>query len=86
MPTDNIVYIACAMAALFILAFFFRPFRFLFRAALRSLLGLFSLFVASIAGGYVGISIGINAVNAILAASLGIPGVVTLLAVQGILG
>ncbi len=86
MPTDNITYVACTLALLTILAFFFRPFRIIFRGVFRSVLGFISLLLINFAGGYMGVSVGINVVNAVFIGLLGIPGLVALLTVNSILG
>ena len=86
MPTTNIAYIACGLATLIILAFYFKPFRLLLRAFFRTVLGFLSLFAINFAGSYVGISVGINIINGVFVGLLGLPGVAALIAVRGIFG
>ncbi len=86
MTTKPILYIFCSLAAVIILAFYFKPFRILLRGLINSGLGFLSLFAINFAGGHVGINVAINLINAVFIGILGLPGAVTLLIVQNILG
>ena len=59
-----------------------RPLRRLFRLALRWLGGLAALSLLSPMGAYIGVTLGVNPVNALVLGTLGIPGVGLLLLLQ----
>ncbi len=86
MTPNHILYIFCSLAAIIILAFYLKPFRIILHWLINSGLGFLSLFAINFAGGYIGINIGINVINAAFIGILGLPGIFTLLAVQNILG
>lgn len=74
---------ACVLAALVLLH---RPLGFLLRLALRWLGGLAALAAFSQVGQYIGVTLGVNAANALVLGVLGAPGLGLLLMVQWALG
>ena len=58
------------------------PIRFLFKVLINACLGFVILFVVNFLGGFIGISLPINTVNALVAGFLGVPGVILLVLIQ----
>ncbi len=69
-----------------LLKIFGTPIRLALKLALNTLLGFAELVVLNFLGSLVGIGIGINLVNALVAAVLGIPGVFLLFLVKWLFG
>ncbi len=76
--------IVCAVFLVFKL--FSLPIRLLFRLALNTAAGFVLLVVFNYIGLYFGLTLGINVVNAVVIALLGIPGLLALAVVKWVLG
>ncbi len=74
-----ILYAAAGIAVLIVMRIFTLPIRWIFRLLLNTALGFVGLFLANWLGSYIGISLGINLINALVVGSLGLPGLVLLL-------
>jgi len=83
----QIIGIAIAIGLLILLsvAIFTKPFRLLFRFVLNTIGGLIALIVLNFLGGFIGVSLGINWLNAIIVGIFGLPGVGFLLILQWLL-
>jgi inhibitor of the pro-sigma K processing machinery len=86
---DNAVSIIIAAVAILFLFLLFKllktPIKWAFKLLLNGLMGFVILFIVNWLGGFVGISLGVNWVNALVAGLLGTPGVVLLLLVKYVL-
>ena len=58
------------------------PFRWIIQLLLNALMGFAMLFVVNFFGGFIGIELGVNLINALIAGFLGIPGIVLLVAIK----
>jgi len=58
------------------------PLKFIFKFLLHALLGYVALFVINFFGAWIGISLGLNWINAAIVGVFGIPGVILLLLLQ----
>lgn len=58
------------------------PFRWLIKLLLNMLGGLVMLFVFNFLGGFFGFTLGVNAVSALVAGILGIPGIILLVLIK----
>ena len=58
------------------------PFRWIIKLLLNALMGFAMLFVVNFFGGFIGIELGVNLINALIAGFLGIPGIVLLVAIK----
>ena len=76
---------AVALLALSILALLHRPLGRLLRLAARSAVGLAVLALFSQVGQFIGVSLGVNLVNALILGVLGVPGFGLLLMLQWVL-
>lgn len=74
-----VLYIAAGIALLIVLRIFTLPVRWLVKLLLHTGLGFIGLFLVNWLGSYVGISLGINLINALAVGILGLPGLVLLL-------
>ncbi len=74
-----LLYVAIGIAVLIVMRIFTLPVKWIFKLLLNTLLGFIALFLVNWLGSYIGISLGINIVNAVVAGTLGIPGLVLLL-------
>lgn len=72
-------YAAIAVAALIILRIFTLPVRWIFKLLLNTLTGFLGLLAVNWLGSYIGVSVGINIVNALIVGTFGLPGLVLLL-------
>jgi inhibitor of the pro-sigma K processing machinery len=61
------------------------PMRILAKVVGNSLVGAVLLMIFNLLGGLVGLSVGVNVVSALVVGFLGLPGLITLLIIQGIL-
>ena len=68
-----------------IIKIFGTPLRWLLKLALNTVIGFAALFLLNFFGGFIGIGLGINWLNAIVVGLLGVPGVVLLLLLQYLL-
>jgi inhibitor of the pro-sigma K processing machinery len=62
-----------------VLKIFTAPIRILFKLALNTILGFFALILINFFGSMIGVTIGVNLVNALVIGCLGVPGVGLLL-------
>jgi inhibitor of the pro-sigma K processing machinery len=85
MTAPNVPWLAVALLALSILALLHRPLGRLFRLAARSAVGLAVLALFSQVGQFIGVSLGVNLVNALILGVLGVPGFGLLLMLQWVL-
>ncbi len=61
------------------------PMRVLTKAVGNSLVGAVLLIIFNLVGGFMGLSVSVNVVSALVVGFLGVPGLLTLLIIQGIL-
>lgn len=85
MTAPDVPWLAVALLALSILALLHRPLGRLLRLAARSAVGLAVLALFSQVGQFIGISLGVNLVNALILGVLGVPGFGLLLMLQWVL-
>lgn len=85
MTTPDVPWLAVALLALSILALLHRPLGRLLRLAARSAVGLAVLALFSQVGQFIGVSLGVNLVNALILGVLGVPGFGLLLMLQWVL-
>ena len=84
-----LILILMAAAAIGLLRLTFKllkkPLKWIVKLILNALIGYVGLFVLNLLGGFVGISLGINAFNAAVTGLLGLPGVILLLLIKYII-
>ena len=85
MTAPDVPWLAVALLALSILALLHRPIGRLLRLAARSAVGLAVLALFSQVGQFIGVSLGVNLVNALILGVLGVPGFGLLLMLQWVL-
>ena len=85
MTAPDVPWLAGALLALSILALLHRPLGRLLRLAARSAVGLAVLALFSQVGQFIGVSLGVNLVNALILGVLGVPGFGLLLMLQWVL-
>lgn len=85
MTAPDVPWLAVALLALSILALLRRPLGRLLRLAARSAVGLAVLALFSQVGQFIGVSLGVNLVNALILGVLGVPGFGLLLMLQWVL-
>lgn len=85
MTAPDVSWLAVALLALSILALLHRPLGRLLRLAARSAVGLAVLALFSQVGQFIGVSLGVNLVNALILGVLGVPGFGLLLMLQWVL-
>lgn len=85
MTAPDVPWLAVALLALSILALLHRPLSRLLRLAARSAVGLAVLALFSQVGQFIGVSLGVNLVNALILGVLGVPGFGLLLMLQWVL-
>lgn len=79
MDYEMILYAIIGLALLYLVIKFLKwPLKIL----LNGVIGIVLLYIANFIGGYLGFSIGINAVTALIAGFLGVPGVIFLIIFQ----
>jgi len=74
-----IVYVFIGIAVLVAIGLFAKPMKWLLKLAVNTVLGFIGLFVFNWLGSYIGLSLGINIINAAVVGVLGLPGLVLLL-------
>lgn len=83
--TTLVIILLCGLAVL-LLSLLFKllkaPIRWAFKLLLNALLGFVALFLVNILGSFVGLSLGMNWLNAIITGVLGLPGIVLLLLIK----
>lgn len=67
--------IIVAVLVLIAIAIFTKPLRMIVKAAINTVIGFISLIAINYVGAFIGITIGVNWINAIVIAILGVPGV-----------
>ena len=85
MTAPDVPWLAVALLALSILALLHSPLGRLLRLAARSAVGLAVLALFSQVGQFIGVSLGVNLVNALILGVLGVPGFGLLLMLQWVL-
>ena len=80
-----ITVIVCGLLLWLLISIIRLPVKLFFKLLLNMLSGLALLFVFNFIGGFFDFALGINAVNALVAGVLGIPGVVLLVLIQNLL-
>ena len=85
MTAPDVPWLAVALLALSILALLHRPLGRLLRLAARSAVGLAVLALFSQVGQFIGVSLGVNLVNALILGVRGVPGFGLLLMLQCVL-
>lgn len=85
MTAPDVPWLAVALLALSILALLHRPLGRLLRLAARSAVSLAVLALFSQVGQFIGVSLGVNLVNALILGVLGVPGFGLLLMLQWVL-
>ena len=85
MTAPDVPWLAVALLALSILALLHRPLGRLLRLAARSAVGLAVLALFSQVGQFIGVSLGVTLVNALILGVLGVPGFGLLLMLQWVL-
>ena len=85
MTAPDVPWLAVALLALSILALLHRPLGRLLSLAARSAVGLAVLALFSQVGQFIGVSLGVNLVNALILGVLGVPGFGLLLMLQWVL-
>ena len=85
MTAPDVPWLAVALLALSIRALLHRPLGRLLRLAARSAVGLAVLALFSQVGQFIGVSLGVNLVNALILGVLGVPGFGLLLMLQWVL-
>lgn len=73
---NTIVFAAIGIVLLYIII---KLFKWPIKVLLNGVIGVVMLYVTNIIGGYLGFSIGINAITALIAGFLGVPGVLFLI-------
>lgn len=73
------LYVAIGIAVLIVMRIFTLPVKWIFKLLLNTALGFVGLFLVNWLGSYIGISLGINIINAVVVGTFGIPGLVLLL-------
>lgn len=85
MTAPDLPWLAVVLLALSVLALLHRPLGRLIRLAVRSAVGLAVLALFSQVGQFIGVSLGVNLVNALILGVLGVPGFGLLLMLQWVL-
>lgn len=76
----EILYFTLALVGLYLIVKFFSwPIKMLVKLIINGVLGVVLLLLVNFVGGYFGLSIGINAVTALIAGFFGVPGVIFLI-------
>ena len=78
LQTTGIV-IVVAILVLIVLIILRKPMRLIFKLVLNTVIGFLALFVLNWLGSYIGISVAVNWLNALIVGVLGVPGVALLL-------
>ena len=74
-----VLYVAIGIAVLIVMRIFTLPVKWIFKLLLNTVLGFVGLFLVNWIGSYIGVSLGINVVNAVVVGTFGIPGLILLL-------
>ena len=80
-----ITVIVCGLLLWLLISIIRLPVKFFFKLLLNMLSGLVLLFVFNFIGGFFDFALGVNAVHALVAGILGIPGLVLLVLIQNFL-
>ena len=78
------IYIVAILAALVVLSFviFGKSLKLIFKILINTALGFVALIIVNQVSAYIGVSIGINTLNAVIVGIFGLPGVALLLLLQ----
>jgi len=79
--TTLLIFVGLALIVL-IVKIFATPLKWLFKLALNTAIGFVALFLLNFFGAYIGLSLGMNWMNALVVGVLGLPGVILLLLLQ----
>ena len=83
MELENIILIVAALIFIYLfIKILSTPIRWAFKLLLNALLGFVILFVVNFFGGFVGITVSVGWVSALVAGILGIPGVILLVLIE----
>jgi len=74
--------IAAVVLGLLVLAIFKFPIKIIFKLIINTVMGFVVLLVLNYAGGFIGISVAVNWINAVIVGVLGLPGVALILLLQ----
>ncbi len=77
--TSVIIVAVLAVLAIYILT---KPFRMLLKLGINTVLGFVSLIAVNYVGAFIGVTVGVNWINAIIVAISGVPGVCVLFALR----
>lgn len=83
LQTTGIVIII-AILALVVFTILRKPIKIIFKLILNTVIGFLALFVLNYLGSFVGISIAVNWINAVIVGVLGVPGVALILLLKWI--
>lgn len=83
--SNAIVIIFVAILVIGFLKLFRKPMKLVFKFLLNTLFGFIALILINIIGAFIGVSIGINWLNAVVVGVFGVPGVALLLILQWLL-
>ena len=88
MPLYGQIAIGIGVVLLIILSIklFSTPFRLLLKLLINTALGFAALFLVNLTSAYTGLSLGLNLLNALVIAVLGLPGLILLLLLKWLLG
>jgi len=76
------IIIAAAALILLVLAIIKFPIKIIFKLILNTVIGFAALLLLNFAGGYIGVAITVNWLNALIVGVLGVPGVALILLLQ----
>ena len=74
-----VLVVICALMVFLLVKLISKPFKWAAKLFINGIVGFVSLFFVNFLGGYIGLSLGVNWINAIVVGVLGLPGVVLLL-------
>lgn len=77
-----LIIAAVVAAAILLIKLITKPIRLVFKILINAAFGFLILFVVNFFGDIVGLSIGVNFINALVAGFLGVPGVILLILIQ----
>ena len=76
---EYLIFLACIVAVFVIAKVLSWPFKLIIKLIVNIILGAIMLYLINFAGAFIGISIAINWVTALIAGLLGVPGVILLI-------
>ncbi len=78
LQTTGIIVII-AILALVVVVILRKPLKIVLKLALNTVIGFFALFVVNWLGAYIGVTVAVNWINAVIVGVLGVPGVALIL-------